>query len=322
MIPPQATACGECGGRLELDEAHAILWCTTCGLTNDMFLDTTEPFKTDDDGTVIHGSHGGPPTAAGNAPAPTYMGRGSRDAKGSRLSSDPASRARLWRIRRIANQGATLPERQRSAMTRTINDIGSRLGISARVRDRAVQLGRKNGFDSRGKSLNVVSSALLLIATKEVGAGLRAADFSAVVNVWKHGKPTKRPGRGSVENQIAREARKLGRTLGVNARTTPEQFVPRIANQLGLDHEATAKALALMRRAPAPPGHSPVVAAAGSVYAAALILGTKRSQKAVGMAAGVSEVSVRNAVVRMCRASDEVRREIIEANGRGVGAKE
>ena len=39
MIPPQSTTC-ECGGRLELDGAHSILWCTACGTVHDTFLDT------------------------------------------------------------------------------------------------------------------------------------------------------------------------------------------------------------------------------------------------------------------------------------------
>src|SRR5207247_8005390 len=115
--------------------------------------------------------------------------------------------------------------------------------------------------------------------------------------------------------RIGRESRVLNRVLGLHVVSIPDQFVPRICSDLGLPHEVAMKAVELLRLAPLK-GRSQRVAAAGATYAAALILHRRVAQKAIGAAANVSEVSVRTALMQMCRQSEDVRLKIVAANTR------
>ncbi|HYT17768.1 MAG TPA: transcription initiation factor IIB family protein [Thermoplasmata archaeon] len=313
--------CSECAGPLVFDGFEFA--CSACGLVNEVrLLDDREPFRTDDDGAVLPGSHG-PPTQAGVAPSGSVIAFGDRDARGNRLPDDPVSRTRLSRMRRAASYGATLKERSHREMERAIHAIGSRLGIAKSIRERAVELGRKNGGSARGKPWALVASALLLLASREVGSGLKARDFVAVSVNDKGNKRGKRAGRGGRSpeskkaHRILREFRLLNRTLNVNVRSSAEDFVPKFVSDLRLPSEVAMKALELIRLAPLHAGRSPTVAASGGIYAAALVMGHRVGQRAVGKAAGCSEVSVRSALAEMCETSEAVRKIVVEANTRG-----
>ena len=100
------------------------------------------------------------------------------------------------------------------------------------------------------------------------------------------------------KDEIARTYRYVVRELKLEIKPAdPEQYVPRFASDLGLSDESEHRARSLLRNAKEQgvhSGKSPVGLAAAAVYASALLSNEKVTQDAIGDAADVSEVTIRN----------------------------
>ena len=170
-------------------------------------------------------------------------------------------------------------------MSRVLNSIASRLGLGTPIRNRAFELARKS--KSRGRAWWVVTGAAILVSARERKSGVTAAD---VARAATHGDDEQHK-RDALK--ISKEFRRLSRILGVNVRAHPEQFLPKLAVDLGLPHAVERKAAELLGMVPPKQGSNPRGAAAGSLYTAARILRQRIGQRKVADVAGISEVTLR-----------------------------
>jgi len=187
-------------------------------------------------------------------------------------------------------------------MGRVLNEIAGRLGLPRATRDRALHLGRES--KSRGRPWWLVTSATLLLASRERNSGLTPLDFARAA---VHHADEKEQKRAALK--IAREFRRLNTKLGVHVASRPEQFIGKLVTDLGMPREVEAKARELLRLVPPRQGGSPRVTAAGSVYVAARITGNRIGQRAVADVANVSEVSIRK-VMTILAAHPQVAKEL------------
>ena len=293
-------SCDECGTRLVTDGYETF--CAGCGLVGNAQVFDTPIWKTDDAGNLIGQQHG-PPQGLGLGSLPgSVMSYGNRDASGRALSNVPEARTRLHRIRRVQAHGATGRQRSEGDMGRVLNEIAGRLGLPRATRDRALHLGRES--KSRGRPWWLVTSATLLLASRERNSGLTPLDFARAA---VHHADEKEQKRAALK--IAREFRRLNTKLGVHVASRPEQFIGKLVTDLGMPREVEAKARELLRLVPPRQGGSPRVTAAGSVYVAARITGNRIGQRAVADVANVSEVSIRK-VMTILAAHPQVAKEL------------
>lgn len=116
--------------------------------------------------------------------------------------------------------------------------------------------------------------------------------------------------------QFSRTGRKeIGRTFRAVAKelmlrvppASPANYIPRFCSLLNLPPEVETEAQNILGRAEdidLTAGRGPTGIAAASVYLASMIKGHQRTQREVSMAAGVTEVTIRNRYKEICSALD------------------
>lgn len=136
----------------------------------------------------------------------------------------------------------------------------------------------------RGRSVEAMTAAALYMACRILKVP-RPLD-----EIIKYTKASRR--------EIARCYRLLLRELNVRVPLSdPILYIPRIAEQLKLSGEVVKTAIEILqkaRKAGITAGKDPAGLAAAAVYIAALLHGDNKAQKDFAVAAGVTEVTVRN----------------------------
>ncbi len=281
MLNAPESACPECGDAVFLDPARAEVVCSGCSVVvADRLIELVPPLRTDDDG-VRQEYHAGP-TSLPFASLMTYI-RVGRDATGKALTSKQTYEG--FRLARVQRREASRLGRGQRELAREVYRLASRLQVSRDALLRADGLLAKLHGEWRGQPFSVAASVLLLLADRSLGGSLRPHDFAAAL------------GKGrAMENRVARAYRIWNRRLGLGILpASPIQFIPRLCSNLGVPFAVERGAMELVRVNPLPAGSSPVVWAAGAVYAAAKRLGVFLAQKRLAEVSSVSEVSVRKA---------------------------
>jgi transcription initiation factor TFIIB len=79
--------------------------------------------------------------------------------------------------------------------------------------------------------------------------------------------------------------------------TSPSDYIPRFATQLGLSGKVQAKAIEIIQKAKESGvlnGKGPTGIAAAALYVSSIHLGERKSQRDIAEIAGVTEVTIRN----------------------------
>ncbi len=79
--------------------------------------------------------------------------------------------------------------------------------------------------------------------------------------------------------------------------TSPVDYVPRFASELGLSGEVQSRAIEIIEKAMEKgltSGRGPTGVAAAALYIASVLLGERKTQRDVADIAGVTEVTIRN----------------------------
>ena len=100
------------------------------------------------------------------------------------------------------------------------------------------------------------------------------------------------------KKEVGRTYRFLTRELNIKLPpTSPVDYVPRFASELGLSGEAQSKAIEIIEKAMEKgltSGRGPTGVAAAALYIASVLLGERKTQRDVADIAGVTEVTIRN----------------------------
>ena len=175
-------------------------------------------------------------------------------------------RLRKWQ-RKIRISGAT--ERNLAFALSELDRDSSRLGLPRSVREAASVVYR---------------SASLYAACRRCNVPRTLDEIAEVSRVTK--------------KEVGRTYRFLTRELNIKLPpTSPVDYVPRFASELGLSGEAQSKAIEIIEKAMEKgltSGRGPTGVAAAALYIASVLLGERKTQRDVADIAGVTEVTIRN----------------------------
>lgn len=281
--------CPDCGSTAVIDETHGELVCQGCGLVlDDQRIDhgpewqayssqeNTEKRRT---GTALTES-------LHDKGLSTAIGWQNTDARGNRLSKQ--KRRRLNRMR-TQHEHARIQQAGEHTLKVGLGEIdrmASALGVPESVREVASMIYRRAHDDNLlpGRSIEGIASGALYAACRQAGFPRSLDEIATVARVERV--------------EIGRAYRYLADELNIDlAPTTPQEFVPRFASELGASREVESTANEILEATQGTDilaGVSPTSSAGAALYAAGLVCERDFSQEVVGKVAGISTVTIRH----------------------------
>jgi transcription initiation factor TFIIB len=282
--------CPKCNSpNLEHDYQKAEISCRRCGyVLEDGIMDMGQEWRAFDREQRDKRSRTGAPTtyAVSDKGLTTSMGRGNRDINASNVPE--RNKAQMYRINKL-NQKIRISgtgERNLALALSELDRQSSRLGVPRSVREDAALIYRKAAKENivRGRSIIGMVAASLYTACRRAGIPRTLDEMSEVSQV--------------TQKQIGKNYRFLARKLNIKLKpTSPADYVPRFASNLGLSGNVQAKAIEIVNSSSEHGlivGREPTGIAAATLYIASIVLGEKRTQKEIAEIAGVTEVTIRN----------------------------
>lgn len=285
----EENVCPDCGSNIVLDNQRAEIICEHCGLVIDENLvDMGPEWRAFDHEQRDKRVRVGAPmrNAVHDKGLPTCIDWKNKDANGREIS--PRDKVQWYRLRkwqrrsRISNSS----ERNLAYALTELDRTSSRLGLPRSLREDASLVYRK-AMDKklvRGRSIEGVVASSIYIACRRFNLPRTLDEISEASKVSK--------------KDIGRTYRFLNRELKLNLTpTSPIDYVPRFATNMGLSGEVQSKAIEIINNAiqiGLTSGKGPSSLAAAALYIASVLLGERRTQKEVADVAGVTEVTIRN----------------------------
>ncbi len=294
--PKRRTSCPSCGGTsLVRDYEHGELVCAGCGyVIAERIMDLGPEWRAfDQEQRDKRGRVGAPMTfTIHDKGLSTMIDWRDRDSYGKDLT--PKRRAQIYRLRkwqrRIRVSDAI--ERNLAFALSEIDRMASHLSLPKNVRETAAVIYRRAVEEKliRGRSIEGVAGAALYAACRECKVPRTLDEIADVSRVSK--------------KEISRSYRFIARELLIHLHpTSPADYVPRFASELGLSGEVQSKAIEILKEAVEKgltSGRGPTGVTAAAIYIAAQMLGERRTQREVADVARVTEVTVRNRYKELC----------------------
>jgi len=282
--------CARCGKKsLVTDNVTGERFCSGCGFVISERVEETGPewrsFSKDESDDR---SRTGSPTslAMHDMGLATIIGHANKDVTGKPLSASMKStieRLRTWDSRSQVHEPADRNFRQAFSELDRLKD---KLALSNAVIEKTAYIYRK-ALDKglvRGRSIPGVLAAALYVACRESGTPRTLNDMSHQINVKR--------------KDISRCYRLLLRELDLNMPVVnPIICTSRIASESGLSEKVKRRALTILKDAnemEITAGKDPMGLAAAALYLSCVLNGENTTQKVIAMAAGVTEVTIRN----------------------------
>jgi transcription initiation factor TFIIB len=291
--------CPECSGALEADEEHGETVCSECGLVvEEEGIDRGPEWRAFDSAERDQKSRVGAPTTnlMHDKGLSTQIGWQDRDAYGNSLSSK--QRRKMQRLRTWDERFRTRDHKERNLKQALgeIDRMGSALGLPEDVRETASVIYRRALDEDLlpGRTIEGVATAAVYAAARKANNPRSIDEVAAVSRVD--------------EMEFKRTYRYVVRELGLEVQpASPLSFVGRLRSKLNVSDETELRARELLKAAEgtgAFNGKSPVGLAAAALYAAGRLTNAELTQSAVGDAADVSEVTIRNRYQELLEADD------------------
>lgn len=283
MIEEKEQICPDCDSTdFQYDHSTHELICKICGRIID------EDFIAKGSGLAVYGSEDSGKINHGAPSTPTIHDGGLATVIGFDKNASPKDKAQWYRLRkwnkRIRISGAK--ERSLAFALTEIDRKSSLLSLPRSVREDASLIYRK-ALDKklvRGRTIEGVVCASIYISCR-ISRIPRTLDEIAGIS-------------SASRKDIGRIHRSLTNELNIKlSPTSPNDYIPRFASELDLSEEFQTKAIKIIdesKREGLTTGKGPSGLAAAAIYISSVLLGNKKSQKAVAEVAGVTEVTVRN----------------------------
>jgi transcription initiation factor TFIIB len=288
-VSSRASTCPECDGQLESNADRAETVCAQCGLVVDEAeVDPGPEWRAFTPEERDEKSRVGAPTTKlmHDKGLSSVIDWQDKDANGNALG--PRQRRKMQRLRTWDERFRTRDHKERNLKQALaeIERMGSALGLPKDVRETASVIYRRALDEDLlpGRSIEGVATAAIYAAARQMNRPRSIDEVAAVSRIDGM--------------EFKRTYRYINRELGLAVEpANPLQFVDRIVDDLDVGDETRYRARELLREAEGTGvfnGKSPVGLAAAAIYAAGQLTGEKHPQKAVGDAAGVSVVTIRN----------------------------
>ena len=288
-MQPKRETCPECDGPLRPDATHGEVACADCGLVvDDEEIDRGAEWTAYSAAEEDKKSRVGAPRTKmmHDEGLSTNIGWQDKDAYGNALSS--RQRQKMGRLRKWNERFRTRDAKDRNLKHALgeINRMASALGVPVAVRETAGVIYRRALEEDMlpGRSVEGVSSAAVYAAARQAGIPRSLDEIEAVSRVERV--------------PIMRTYRYVTRELNLTIPPSdPIDYVPRFASELDVSNDVEREACDLLETAIEegyPSGKSPVGLAVSALYAGALVVNERITQKRVSEVADISKVTIRN----------------------------
>jgi len=283
--------CSECGGTevvQDLEKGERI--CAACGLViSDHRIDTGPEWRAFTADEKDARSRTGAPTnyAIHDKGLSTMIDWRDHDSQGKRFTAKKRSeiyRLRKWQIRTRVHSSV---DRNLAQAMSELDRLASQLGLTRSIKELAALLYRKLIIRrlARSRSIDAMVGAAIYAACR-----LRTAPRS-LEEISRHSRVSKK--------KIGQHYRLLVEKLGLRMPVSePANYVPRFITQLGLPGKVQRRVLEILEDAKKQrsliTGRDPRGLAAAAIYIASILEDSRVTQRDIAMAAGVTEVTVRN----------------------------
>ena len=283
--------CSECGGTevvQDLEKGERI--CAQCGLViSDHRIDTGPEWRAFTADEKDARSRTGAPTnyAIHDKGLSTMIDWRDHDSQGKRFTAKKRSeiyRLRKWQIRTRVHSSV---DRNLAQAMSELDRLASQLGLTRSIKELAALLYRKLIIRrlARSRSIDAMVGAAIYAACR-----LRTAPRS-LEEISRHSRVSKK--------KIGQHYRLLVEKLGLRMPVSePANYVPRFITQLGLPGKVQRRVLEILEDAKKQrsliTGRDPRGLAAAAIYIASILEDSRVTQRDIAMAAGVTEVTVRN----------------------------
>ena len=282
--------CPRCGkSTMVLDGTGAEFYCSSCGLVvKEKIVESGPEWRSFSGEERDNRSRTGIPTsiAIHDMGLATVIGTLNKDASGRSLSGSMKStveRLRTWDRRSQAHESTDRNLRQAFNELRRFSD---KLTLSEAITEKAAYFYRKALERNlvRGRSITSIIAASIYAACRDGEIPRTLKDVAAATNVKK--------------KDLARSYRLLHREMDFKMPVADStRCVSGIASRAGMSQKTQRRALEILLRAKQmriSAGKDPMGFAASALYVACTLEGEAKTQKDVAIAAGVTEVTIRN----------------------------
>jgi transcription initiation factor TFIIB len=284
------TKCPECGcSHITEDYTHGEMVCDKCGLIiEDNKIDSKAEWTAyDQDDKNKKERTGAPMTLTRHDKGlSTEIGWGDRDSNGRVLSRH--NRTKFYRLRKLHRLSKTSTTREYN-ISRALMDINKRaykMGLPKNVIETAAYVYRKahNNNVTRGRSIACITAASIYIACRQCHIPRTLDEVSKAFELRRR--------------DLSRTFNCMVRLLKISIPiTTPQNYIPRLCGELGLNGEVQKTVKELLTEATDKGlvyGRSPVAIVGALIYIASMLTHQKRTQAEIANVANVTEVTIRN----------------------------
>lgn len=293
-LAPRASSvyrCPRCGkASMVMDESSGEQVCSNCGyVVSERIIDEHAEWRnfSQEQGEANRSRTGTPSTLArDDMGLSTVIGLENRDVSGRALQASmkaTVERLRTWDKRSRVHP--SLDRNLRQAFSE-LDRLAEKINAGSSIVEKAAYIYRKAVEKRlvRGRSISEMIAASLYAALRDTETPRNLKDLAEVSNI-KRGK-------------LAQSYRLLLREMDLRMPIRdPTKYVSRIASKAGASERVKRRALEILKQAQetnASAGKDPMGLAAAALYAASVMENANQTQKDFALAAGVTEVTIRN----------------------------
>ncbi len=282
--------CPECGSRkLEEDPLRGEIICSKCGyVVSDKLIDRGPEWRAFDSDQRRQRERTGAPTTYSlhDKGLSSIIDKRDMDITGKRLT--PKTTSQFHRLRKWDSRSKMQKSKDRHLAT-ALGDIERMTGLldlPKNIKEAASLLYRKvvDNRLARGRSIELLSAAVIYITCRQYQVPRTLEEISGATKLSS--------------KEIGRSYRFICRRLDIKLPpVSPITYVPRFGSILNIPGPVQQRAIEVLRKVLAfglGSGKGPMGIAASALYMACLEAGCKKTQKEVALAAGVTEVTIRN----------------------------
>ena len=281
-------SCPRCGkSRIISDDETGELFCGGCGFVITDRIENHGPERTFSDSSTNKSRTGDRTSLTRHDQGlSTIINPINKDSSGNPLSSSMKSsikRLRIWDSRSRTKDSA---DRNLQVALGELLKMKEKLSLSDAIVEKAAYIYRKALEKKlvRGRSIQGLIAATLYAACRESGTPRTLNDVSTTINITR--------------KNLAICYRMLVKELDLKMPVVDSvQCIARIASQIGLSEKTKRIASKLLKKAEEKQivsGKDPMGMAASALYLSSMETGENITQKTIAIAAGVTEVTIRN----------------------------